>query len=636
LCYKILILDPRSGAKTAYIDAHTGELVKAVRETFDYSATGTFATLYNGSKNAGTQYYNGTFNLSDSSCDVSIHTWDLNNDYDYNWYFNRVEFTDGDNTWTSGEHSTNNDQMALDIHWALQQIYDYFVNKQDGFAGFDGSNHDIDAYVHCLINKGDYTYTKDNAGFNPDWEAFFFGDGQSHFKPLASADIIAHEYGHAITYAFTGWTKDSITSVQSGINEGFSDCWAAIIEHEIAPSNTWYKMGEQVINVSGKNCQRNIAVPSSTSAATKISDTYNDDEYNTGRPYEMSGVLSHWAYLLINGGTGDNDNDDHYNVYSIGFDNVAKLLFRTQTEELASVEDFTDLMNATIAISNDEFGMNSFETLQVKNAWYAVGLGTNPGQTSMSGPSLVCYSTESPFTVYNLPSGATITWQYETSLLEPISEEGSNPCNFLAIGSGNAWVKAIINTTHGQYSLPQVNCSAGIPTILYLEGPTYILEYQGDTYCAEKDVWNFDAQYYWSLGPAGYVSSPTNEFYTHVTFGSADTYTLEVYACNSCGCTDSYNLEIDVSRYYRLMLSPNPSTSETTVSLQSTSGEITDNDPDWYLEVYNQGLQQKILSKNIKGKEFRLNTSNWIDGLYIIHAKYKGKWLIGKLVVGKK
>jgi subtilisin family serine protease len=253
----------------------------------------------------------------------------------------------------------------------------------------------------------------------------------------------------------------------------------------------------------------------------------------------------------------------------------------------------------------------------------------------ISGPSLVCPSSNSPFTVNHSPSEATITWQCETSLLERVSVQGSNPCDFVATGSGNAWVQAVINTVEGDYTVPKVNCSAGIPTIMYLGGPTYIEEDHGDTYYAVKDTWNFDAQYYWYLSPSGYVSSPTNENGTYVTFGSPDTYTLEVAACNSCGCSDNYYLEIEVYGNYRLMLSPNPSTSQTIVSLQSTSGEIKDSDPEWYLEVYNQGLQQKIFAKNIKGIEFNLNTSNWSDGLYIIHARYQGKWLTGKLVVGK-
>jgi hypothetical protein len=253
----------------------------------------------------------------------------------------------------------------------------------------------------------------------------------------------------------------------------------------------------------------------------------------------------------------------------------------------------------------------------------------------ITGPTLVC-SSGADFTVNNLPSGATITWQCETSVLERVSEQGSNPCNFIATGSGNAWVEAVITTEEGQYTLSRVGCSAGSPTLLYLDGPTSIQEGQGDSYYAEKDVWNLNAQYYWYLIPTGYVTSPTNNNGNYITFYTQGTYTLEVSALNSCGASDPSYLEIEVSGYYRLVLSPNPSTALSTVSLQSTSGENSDIDPEWYLEVYNQGQQQKVFERNIKGKEFTLNTSNWKDGLYIVRARYKGKWLTGKLVVGKQ
>jgi len=253
---------------------------------------------------------------------------------------------------------------------------------------------------------------------------------------------------------------------------------------------------------------------------------------------------------------------------------------------------------------------------------------------SISGPSLVCYSTETPFTVDGLPSGATITWQYETSLLEPVSDQGSNPCYFIAIGSGNAWVQAVINTTYGQYPLPQVNCSAGSPTILYLDGPTYVQTYSNNYYCAEKDVWNLNAQYYWYLSQDGIYTSPTNQNRTYITFETPDHNTvLEVAACNSCGCSDNYYLEIDVNGYYRLMLSPNPSTAETTVSIGSTSGESIDANVEWNFEVYDQGFQLKARQTKIIGKEFKLNTSGWREGVYIVRANYKGKFLTEKLVV---
>jgi len=280
-----------------------------------------------------------------------------------------------------------------------------------------------------------------------------------------------------------------------------------------------------------------------------------------------------------------------------------------------------------------DLGSSGFDNIYgygLVNASYAV-YSVAP---AVSGPSLVCSSYGGSFTVDSLPRGATITWQCETGVLERISEQGSNPCNFIATGSGNGWVRAVITDGDYEYTTPQAFCSAGSPTIMYLDGPTTVQTYSNTSYCAEKDVWNLNAQYYWSLSQDGIYTSPTNRNFTNIMFETPDHNTiLEVAACNSCGCSDNYYLEIDVNGYYRLMLSPNPSTAETTVSIGSTSGESIDANVEWNFEVYDQGFQLKARQTKIIGKEFKLNTSGWREGVYIVRANYKGKFLTEKLVV---
>ena len=49
------------------------------------------------------------------------------------------------------------------------------------------------------------------------------------------------------------------------------------------------------------------------------------------------------------------------------------------------------------------------DTMQVANAWYAVGVGTEPTQVYLSGPSIVC-SNGTAMTVNYLPANASIIW----------------------------------------------------------------------------------------------------------------------------------------------------------------------------------------------------------------------------------
>ncbi|MCD6597526.1 MAG: M4 family metallopeptidase, partial [Bacteroidales bacterium] len=471
LCYKIdLIGNFADHGKTGYIDSQTGQVIKTRKRRFDYSATGTFSTLYSNSRTAGTQNYNSTFNLCDSSRNAIIHTWDLNNS-DETQFANAVEFTDGNNTWTEAEHSDNHDQMALDIHWALQEIYDYF-DSSHGLESFDDDNHDIDAYAHCNFyirdNWGNVIdSTKDNAAyiqFANGYEALFFGDGESTFKPLAAFDAVTHEFGHAITNNFTG--LDYGIEVQGAMHEGFSDIWGVVVENEVVPEKSHWKIGEEVMD-NGKDCLRNIQYPESSTVDTKIADTFENDIYNDGGSngrYEKSGILSHWFYLLSEGGSDINDNNDIYLVYGLGIDEAAKVVYEGQTGHFGDVDNYAEARTAMIDAADAIFNENSFQSLQVETAWYAVGVGTNPGQVTISGPYVVCYS-GSTYTANNAPTGSAISWTKSSNLV--ISSGGSTTTpSIRASGSstsGAGWVQA--NFTSNGYTTagPRKNVWAGKP-----------------------------------------------------------------------------------------------------------------------------------------------------------------------------
>lgn len=423
LCYKINLLNsPASKGETGYVDAHTGKILKTQKNWFNTSVTGTFTTLYSGTKSAGTQYYNSIYNLIDSSRNAVINTWDLNNTFYDNYADSAVVFTDNDNSWTQQEHSTNEDQMALDIHWALQEIYDYFDENYD-LQSFDGVDHMIDAFVHIVFDDNN----KDNAMFNvfpSNDQVFFFGDGETTFKPLGALDVVAHEYAHAITHNFTAWA--TLTTVRRALHEGLSDIWGVTVENAVAPEKQHWRIGEEVINVSGDDCLRNIQYPESPISNTQIADTYENSIYNNGGIYEKSGVMSYWFYLLSESGTGRNDNNNTYTVYGLGLDVAAEIVFDGQTTEFASVSSYADARDAMIDAAEDIFGANSFQSLQVANAWYAVGVGSNPGQVTLSGSDVVCYA-GSIFTANNCPSGSTISWTTSSNLSVHSGGTTTNP-----------------------------------------------------------------------------------------------------------------------------------------------------------------------------------------------------------------
>ncbi|MBN2900187.1 MAG: M4 family metallopeptidase, partial [Clostridia bacterium] len=358
---------------------------------------------------------------------------------------NADEFTDNDNNWTQQEHSANDDQMALDIHWALKEIYDYF-DVEHRLQSFNDSNHMIDAFVHCELPDGFGGTTRDNAMFhefaNGD-QVFFFGDGQTIFKPIGALDAVAHEFSHAITHNHTGWAN--LTTVRRAIHEGFSDIWGVVVENEVAPEKDHWKIGEEVIDVTGDDCLRNIQYPESSTSYTQIADCFGDTWYNDGgndEAYEKSGVLSYWFYILSQGKTGTNDNDDNYIVYSLGLDVAAEIVLDGQTTEFASVSNYTDARDAMIDAADDIFGTNSFQSLQVANAWYAVGVGSNPGQVTLSGSSVIC-NAGTVITANSSPTGSTISWTCSNNLQVYSGGSTSTPTfkPLYTTSGGDGWVQ---------------------------------------------------------------------------------------------------------------------------------------------------------------------------------------------------
>jgi len=242
LAYEIILISNNHPKNTeiGFVEVHTGEIIKTEPIITNYSATGTFYTRYSGTQTATTQYYNNTYNLCDSTRGAIIRTRNNLNHYP-DWYMNAPEFTDNNNTWTTYEHSSNYNDMALDIHWALQEIYDYFYSTF-GWVSFDDNAHPINAYAHTIFN---YPYAiKDNAGWSDGYHNLYFGDGQYYFKPVASLDCVAHEYGHGIEHLNPGL---GYTTEEKAIKEGLSDIWGAVLEYNIAPAKVYWKIGEEWI-----------------------------------------------------------------------------------------------------------------------------------------------------------------------------------------------------------------------------------------------------------------------------------------------------------------------------------------------------------------------------------------------------
>lgn len=82
-----------------------------------------------------------------------------------------------------------------------------------------------------------------------------------------------------------------------------------------------------------------------------------------------------------------------------------------------------------------------------------------------------------------------------------------------------------------------------------------------------------------------------------------------------------------------MSFTPNPATSETTIVLTADGEKSVTENTQWELEAYDQQQGIKEKETKIKGKQTKLNTSNWKDGVYIVRAKIGEEIISEKLVV---
>ncbi|MFD0992236.1 M4 family metallopeptidase [Tenacibaculum geojense] len=450
-----------------YVDAKSGEILfknpiikhlgehshgakrhkEVVDKLEDYFITGTAATRYSGTRSIETTQSGGNYILRDNTRGNGVETYDMNMGISYN---NAVDFTDNDNNWTAAEHNNaQKDNAALDAHWGAEMTYDYFLQTYNRNS-FNGNGAVIKSYVHFDLVEYGYP-SQDNAFWNG--SVMTYGDGTS-FSPLTSIDVTAHEIGHAVcTY-----TANLVYSYESGaMNEGFSDIWAAAVEHfakgngsETAPDNAIWLIGDEIGGPI-----RSMSNPN----AHGQPDTYQGTNWYTGSGdnggvHYNSGVLNHWFYLLTVGKTGTNDNGDSYDVSGIGITKAAAIAYRTESVYLSSNSQYADARTAAIQAAEDLYGADSPEVEATTNAWHAVGVGA-PFNGGGGNPD-VCQvgSVDLSITFDNYPEETSWTLKDASgTTIESASYSSSNP-------DGSTVTVSFDNLSEGEYTFT-INDSYG-------------------------------------------------------------------------------------------------------------------------------------------------------------------------------
>lgn len=349
------------------------QLAWAVRLYSDYSAEHElyFISAENGSLlgqlPGGTRLNRQVYDCSygDGYCYLDIYH------APWNYTFGRSEGKParGYNPWYQYHYSLSvNDTDRVYDGFMLADAYLLEKFGRNGANGYGGAGDG--AQVPSGASRG-YSFIE-RAGYPECPNAFFDGIGRLYFcVGLVTADVMAHEYFHAVTH----FTAGLVYQGESGaLNESFSDIFGEAVEYYAFGANDWV-MGAGTLWQVGL---RSLANPTFvyTHPYYGPSGPYPDRFYSPyyycgsddhGGVHTNNGVLNHAAYLTAMGGS--------YNGCSIaglGRDKEERIFYRALTRYLSAASRFSDAYHALLAACGDLY--DALDCLQLKKALLAVEL----------------------------------------------------------------------------------------------------------------------------------------------------------------------------------------------------------------------------------------------------------------------
>jgi Zn-dependent metalloprotease len=353
-----------------FIDANQGIVVEKYYDTKHEAITGSGTDLNGATQSFSSWLYNSYYYMIDTS--LAFHSTNpslpgsnglgniiilnLNhqsyNNYNAAYYVKSTSATSGWDT-TAVTAVTNFRTVA-------NYYYDTFSR-----SSFDNASHNIVAYIHVGQNY-------DNAFWQSDLQAIFFGDGGTYFNSLVNGlDVMAHEYTHGITENTTNLEY----KFQSGaLDEAISDIFACMIDRDdwtIAEDVTQISPG-YLRNLVNPHLGADGELPATMSEYQNMS--INNDN---GGVHVNCTIPTHAAYLIAEGlGTG-----------SIGRDKTEQIFYRAVTQHLTRQSDFEDCRTATIQSAEELYGEDSAEATAVAAGWDAVEVTDSTTDNDGSGDS---------------------------------------------------------------------------------------------------------------------------------------------------------------------------------------------------------------------------------------------------------
>ena len=629
-----------------YIDAHNGKVILTTKGSASYSANGTLETLYSGNVNAVTSYDGNNYHLADSTRGAVIHTWDLMGMQYPTFPF---ELSDDDNVWGKNEHSYHRKYVAHDVHWALQRIYDVLYNVYSRNS-YDDNGGNIKAYIN--YNDGE---SVDNSHWKFYYSAIFIDRDTMDYRPFASLDMIAHEFGHGIAQYNIEWNgsfyssqSDEDKAEMDAMDEGLSDIWAVILKYKATNStNGIWQIGADL--VPGSNCIRNIQYPNNNSTQN-MATSYGDSYYQSGNAHVRGCVFSRWFYLLAMGGSGYNSIGNYYSVEGIGLDAAAALVVNAVYEgNLYHKKNFLEVRDAFLDVASDYGNSNLIKN--VFDAWCAVGVGV----VNMTGPSYIAVS--GTYEIVGIDNSFDVQWSlsdsfYNNNCLQT-DYPSLNKCTITkhsSVAMGESTLTATIKYDGFTVWTAQKQVCAGFSGT-YSNGIVYgksipssypIYTPPGGYVTLNSPLLRFMNVSQSGQTPAGWNLSPSSGELT-VSFPNINNYTVLVHFSYD---SSSYSIPLITTTnsnywygYLPYLINYSGNLIEiTTAHIQENAGllswnELTEKlrEQETRIEIWNTLTGEAVYKETMTGESKLINISSWPSGIYAINVSY-GEQSISKKV----
>jgi Zn-dependent metalloprotease len=280
-------------------------------------------------------------------------------------------FYDYANSSTHWAQGTLTEEAATDVHWGTQMVEEFY-RKLFRRNGYDGNGSPV-LNVLKLMPSGYAQWTAPGPASSSlggtSAVTIKYGSGVTAYTSHTAIDVIGHEYGHGLYWSALG----TLTSMgQPGaICEGLSDIWGACLTAFIGePNQMWSFMGRTYPIYA-----RLLNDPQS-SVYAPLPDTYRGTDYQdwpNASGHHNSTIVSHWFYLLSEGGSGVNDVGHAYNITGIGWEAAAEITYMMETNYLTPNSDFKAARRAAISCAWYLYGQGSVYNT-VGDAWTAVNV----------------------------------------------------------------------------------------------------------------------------------------------------------------------------------------------------------------------------------------------------------------------